>query len=217
MTFADTERLMSSSPGAKAIAIIRDRAPEDYRALVERLTEARPVARDLPPQQAVSLGQEILADLMRRNAEYLWRAPQASLVAVINSQVATLEALSVDHGACRTFLKAGSAALRPTDTYLLTSKGLLTATGETLFAAIYDGRDASVQTPPPTAEDYRVVLSGWVAEGVTQQMIDAFKSQDFDDPQICGAFQSFFSYLARGEGQSVNRVRTDIVFGLASG
>ncbi len=205
VTQDEVAEMLAKQPGNGFIEILRERSPGEYDEMMGAFTTL--ANSGVGPQQAFAQGVEIGASIRRRNAHYLWQAPQDSIIALLNAQRAVLAAFEDDRTTCNALLMAGPGALNPTDAAKIMPQ--IDASAKAVFTAIYDGRDNADRMEAPSMADYDSVMAAWVAGGATDGMVDAVTAPTSGNPMLCPAFLSFFDHLATGDGPSIQRVRTE--------
>lgn len=208
------ERELMATPAAQAVTILRERAPEDHARVLAAFTDA--LRRRSGPEEAADALQQTMAELLRERAPDLRRAPQRSVVRVIESQLAILEALRGDPAAC------GRVALRGTRELGRSERAeiapLAAEAAAEMLAALYEGRDSSApEITAPSELDYTEVLEGWQRRGATPDEVNLILAPSYTDPEFCAVAIDFITYLSRTEGMSAKRVRTDLVVAMLQG
>jgi hypothetical protein len=153
---------------------------------------------------------------VRQRATDLRRAPQRSIVRVIESQLAILEALREDPATCGRVALRGLRELGPSQ-----RAALAPVAGEAaaeVLVALYEGRDSSApEIANPSELDYSEVVEGWMGRGATPDEVDLILTPAPGNPEFCRAAIDFLTYLSRTEGVSAKRVRTDLLVSMLEG
>jgi hypothetical protein len=193
-----------TKPHMGFLRIAQTRAPADFEAI---LAELMALDADGRREADFAAAAAVTADYVRRNLGDLRRAPQESLIAVIETHRAILAAVADDPQACNLVIMGG---FRGTD--IATVERIVPAVAakaEALFIAIYDGRERGAPIDPPSEADWREVADGWMRQGGTREMLERIVTPDPADPALCGAFLSFMSYLVKAGSPSLRRVRAE--------
>lgn len=210
----EVERALMTTPAARAVTVLRERAPEDHARVLAAFSNTLSGRGD-PDEAAVAL-QEAVAHLVRQRAPDLRRAPQRSVVRVIESQLAILEALREDPATC------GRVALHGTRTLDREQRAelspLAAEAAADVLVALYEGRDSTApEIAGPSDIDYTEVIKGWQRRGATPDQINQILTPSAASPEFCTAAIDFLTYLSRTEGVSAKRVRTDLLVSMLEG
>lgn len=210
----EIERQLMATPAARAVTVLRERAPEDHARVLAALAE---LLRDRSgPDDAAGALAATVSGLVRERAPDLRRAPQRSVVRVIEGQIAILEALRDDPASCGKVAMHGTGELGPAARADLAP--VAAGAAADVLTALYDGRDSTApELARPSERDFAEVITGWRQRGAGGDQVDLIRSPSAANPGLCPAVIGFLTYLSRTESMPAKRVRTDLVVAMLEG
>ena len=191
------------TPGAPNFAdLLADRFPEDLVTLMDAVASLDQASPSFGRQAMAELAKTLAAEQLRYGAS-LYSAPDADLVAVLETQrdlMAALAAAQPDR--CR----PGAAGAMPTpETRVLFLKRL-----QQILIAISDGRDDPVPERIPRSSDFVELARAASEQGVDTKdwaMLKPDQLAAIDPAAMCRAFLSVYKVALGANGDAAERIR----------
>lgn len=155
--------------------------PADWSAMIDRLAQRRVSGGNSDGPDAWFA--EALRDLRRTRGITAARASPIALSRIIETQSATLAALSVlDHRLCVDFLLGQSS--RGFFEFAARHPGLMARMAAAAIDAIADGQSSNIARTPPSDNDFELLESALVTNGLNRTEVEALLDGRHPDPPI---------------------------------
>ncbi len=187
------------APGAPdLISLLAERFPSDFDPFVKAAQNG------MPQEMGRAMFAKVLVTIQQRDGDDLYAAPDADLIAVLQTQKQLIEALHGDVDLCQWLIHGAEAKKAPTPDIALLS---VTRVYQSL-AAIADGRDDPVAARKASDADFPGLVQFARAQGIDTSTWTAINAKgDAPDPRICTAAASIYGTVITANGPFGERLR----------
>lgn len=198
------ERAIGDSDDKAVWDLIRQRAPEDYDALLQELSQRLNDAGNR--DTAFTAGVTVMQDYVKRLSAHAQKADDAGVRAHFRRYHDLLTAMPKENLECGKFVFGG--ALLVGRAAMLKYMDRISPMAVANVALLLDARDSErTPTPGPTEADYAAFIDRLRARGVTDQDFALLDKGDWKNPAYCALSRSMADLLATMEGDAAHKVR----------
>jgi hypothetical protein len=212
LTAADMSEALQKQ-GFETFRIFKQDFPEDYDLLIQKVLA--PVKAGDDDERFLVADAAAIAGLRRKYALAVRSAPDSEAAQALRAYLDTVKrVIAVEIPAtCNQYLTTGPRVLAIRDNDMAAAVDRWTAA---LFHAIGAGRKSSLPTAEPGDDDWSRLDAPFTAAGGLPDDKDAIIRKDRGYKALCPAFARFLEAVLSVEGEPGRRIRTNILYGIAS-
>ena len=207
------EAVIDSSAAAPMYNALKSYFPEDAKQFKDSF--ARILKESVTADEAFQKMMSVGAEIRRRHTPSLKSAPDASLTAVIESQIQILKQFENDPMVCNQVFAYGPIAIPKDQRSKVVEAAKLSAA--ILFRAMYEGKNFPVKHAAATEDDWGRLNEEFLSSGGTEKDLDLVSNPDLQDPALCGAALKFLNTAAFAQFDGIDRVRAEFVYYINEG
>ncbi len=180
--------------------------PDEAQYLREEMLSAvnDSVNVDLAKSKMIGVGAEI----RRRHAGSLRQAADASLWAILQSQIQMISAFEDDPVLCNRVVMYGVAAVPEAQQKSLVA---LMDSASLLYRGMYEGESNPIRRGAVTDDDWINLIEVFYEEGGTEAELDLVFEPNIQDPVLCTAMLRFLRASLYADFLGADRVRAEMV------
>ena len=199
------------SRGSQIFRAIKQEFPEDYDAIVEKITA---VARLGNIDQVRDASRMAVADLRRRYASLLSSAPDSKAAEALRAQLDMLNHVMARETVttCNNYLRQGPGALSMPDQDLLSDMDRI---GATLFHAFGAAKQDGLPAASASDEDWSLLADAFIKAGGTPVEMNAIANVSLEFEGLCPAVARLYTSALSLQGEPGRHIKTTLLYEIA--
>ncbi|MYM56201.1 hypothetical protein [Thalassovita mangrovi] len=203
---ADAEKVIEGTPTSAAMYhALQEYYPDEAGYFRSQFVETIKTSRN--QESANADGFKIGAEIRRRHAPHLRKAPDKSLQEVLQLQTQIIAMFEDDTAMCNRVIMFGAGSIPKDKRQRI--EGVLDSTG-VIFRAMHEGEYSPVQREPVTENDWRQVIAEFSTAGGTETELALVMEPDVENAQLCNAMLRFLRVLTDADFPGADRPRAEI-------
>mgnify|MGYP000954967711 CR=1 FL=1 len=202
--------VLASEPARSAMPGLLAHFPEEAQHIVDRL---RAVVSE--PDGFTAAGFERLstlnAEIMAPILGMVAQAPDAELVALLDTQIRVLQGLASQPLLCARVVVEGPGALGPDHRYL--TGGVLEEAYRQRFAVAHAQQGATPRRGPAHDADYAAISQLLADQGSDAAWFDRIAAMNPQDPGLCRTYTEYLTVARDADFPGADRIRADLATG----
>ncbi|WP_334191205.1 hypothetical protein [Pararhodobacter sp.] len=199
--------VLASEPARSAMPGLLAYFPEEAQHMVDRL---RAVVSE--PDGFTAAGFERLstlnAEIMAPILGMVAQAPDAELVALLDTQIRVLQGLASQPLLCARVVVEGPGALGPDHRYL--TGGVLEEAYRQRFAVAHAQQGATPRRGPAHDADYAAISQLLADQGSDAAWFDRIAAMNPQDPGLCRTYTKYLTVARDADFPGADRIRADL-------
>ncbi|WP_136621442.1 MULTISPECIES: hypothetical protein [Mesorhizobium] len=199
------------SQGSQIFRAIKQEFPEDYDAVVEKITA---VARLGNVDQVRNTSRMAVADLRQRYASLLSSAPDSKAAEALRAQLDMLNHVMARETAatCNNYLREGPGALSTPDQDFLID---MDKVGATLFHAFGAAKNGGLPAAAASDGDWSLLADAFINAGGTPAEITAIANVSREFEGLCPAVAKLYTSALSLQGEPGRHIKTTLLYEIA--
>lgn len=198
------------SQGSQIFKAIKQEFPDDYDAVVEKITA---VARLGNVEQVRNTSKLAVAGLRQKYASLLSSAPDSKAAEALAAQLAMLNHVMARETAatCNNYLRQGPGALSATQVFLTDMDKI----GATLFHAFGAARNGGLPAAAANDEDWSLLADAFTNAGGTAAELNAIANITPEFEGLCPAVAKLYTAALSLQGEPGRHIKTTLLYEIA--
>lgn len=193
------------SQGSQIFKAIKQEFPEDYDAVVEKITA---VARLGNVDQVRNTSRMAVADLRQRYASLLSSAPDSEAAEALRAHIMARETAAT----CNNYLRVGPRALSTPDQDFLID---MDKVGATLFHAFGAAKKGGLPAVAASDGDWSLLADAFINAGGTPAEITAIANVSREFEGLCPAAAKLYAAALSLQGEPGRHIKTTLLYEIA--